>query len=207
MHSIAAVARQRNAAGFTLLELLVAIAILAFVSMIAWRGLDSLIGTRARLEPEGDAVRALLTTFGQVERDLAHVTAPSVFALAVAPVRVQITQDGPVLELVRIAPRNDNDATAVQTVFYRVADGALYRQASPPRATFGAIDADKLSNVRLLSDVKSLRIRIWRDQAGWVEPGNEPPATPGIAAAAPPGVEFTVELTDGRVFRRVVLVG
>ncbi|HKO67401.1 MAG TPA: prepilin-type N-terminal cleavage/methylation domain-containing protein, partial [Burkholderiaceae bacterium] len=32
--------------GFTLLELLVAITVLSIVSMIAWRGLDSLVATR-----------------------------------------------------------------------------------------------------------------------------------------------------------------
>ena len=35
--------------GFTLLELLVAITVLSIVSMIAWRGLDSLVATRERL--------------------------------------------------------------------------------------------------------------------------------------------------------------
>ena len=52
--------------GFTLLELLVAITVLSIVSMIAWRGLDSLVATRERLEPEVDDVRSLLTTFGQM---------------------------------------------------------------------------------------------------------------------------------------------
>src|SRR5262249_27202476 len=59
-------------AGFTLLELLIAISVLATVSMIAWRGLDTLVSTRARLEPEGEQVRALLTAFGQLDRDLAQ---------------------------------------------------------------------------------------------------------------------------------------
>ena len=44
--------------GFTLLELLVAITVLSIVSVIAWRGLDSLVMTRERLEPEADDVRA-----------------------------------------------------------------------------------------------------------------------------------------------------
>ena len=37
---------RRAATGFTLLELLIAITVLAFVSMIAWRGLDALLKTR-----------------------------------------------------------------------------------------------------------------------------------------------------------------
>ena len=193
--------------GFTLLELLVAIAILAFVSIIAWRGLDSLVNTRARLEPEGEAVRALLTVFGQVERDLAQTAPPSFFALAVPAVRVRQGADGQVLELVRIAPQGEAEATSVQIVFYRVSDGALWRQSSPPSRAFGAVDVGKLSNVKLLGEVKSLRVRLWRDQLGWVEPGADaaPPA-PG-APQMPPGLEFTIERNDGKVYRRVVLVG
>jgi prepilin-type N-terminal cleavage/methylation domain-containing protein len=42
----------RNARrGFTLLELLVAISVLAIVSMISWRGLDSLLSIRERWSP------------------------------------------------------------------------------------------------------------------------------------------------------------
>jgi general secretion pathway protein J len=201
------IALPRRLRGFTLLELLVAIAILAFVSIIAWRGLDSLVNTRARLEPEGDAVRALLTVFGQVERDLAHTANPAFFALSVPAVRVRPSADGPVLELVRIAPHADNEATSVQVVFYRVTDGALWRQSSPPARAFAAVDSDKLSNVKLLADVKALRVRVWRDQQGWIEYGADAGGAPGAVAAMPPGLEFTIERNDGKVYRRVVLVG
>lgn len=190
-----------------------AITILAFVSIIAWRGLDSLVNTRARLEPEGEAVRALLTVFGQVERDLANTVSPSFFALSVPALRVQQGGDGQVLELARIAPRSEGEATSVQIVFYRVTDGILWRQSSPPTRAFGAVDTDKLSNVKLLGEVKSLRVRLWRDQSGWVDAGTAAavaaPTTPGAtgAPAMPPGIEFTIERNDGKVYRRVVLVG
>lgn len=197
---------RRAVRGFTLLELLVAITILSIVSIIAWRGLDSLVNTRARLDPEGEAVRALLTVFSQVERDLAHTAMPSLFALSVPAVRVQQGADSQVLELVRIAPRSEGEATAVQIVVYRVTDGALWRQSSPPSKAFGAVDSDKFSNVKLLGDVKSLRVRLWRDQQGWTEVGADFEAAPGPPAMAP-GLEFTIERNDGKVYRRVVLVG
>ncbi|HXF47037.1 MAG TPA: prepilin-type N-terminal cleavage/methylation domain-containing protein, partial [Burkholderiaceae bacterium] len=72
--------QHRPAAGFTLLELLVAISVLAVVSLIAWRGLDTLVATRARLAPEAEDVRALLTAFGQLERDVARTINPQLFA-------------------------------------------------------------------------------------------------------------------------------
>lgn len=201
--------------GFTLLELLVAISVLAIVSMIAWRGLDSLISTRERLEPEGDEVRALLTAFGQLERDLAQVTTPAVFGLTSSPVLVRPSVDGPVLEILRIAPTTVVAPTSVQTVFWRVADGALLRQVSPPRRSFEPGENEQLASVPLLGNVRAIRLRLWRDVA-WVDPlaagaaeppPTLPPGTPGLLVPVPQGVELTVERTDGRIFRRVLLVG
>ena len=82
-----------------MLELLVAITVLSIVSMIAWRGLDSLVSTRERLEPEVDDVRSLLTTFGQMERDLTQVTNPTFLGLATSPLNIGVADGGQVIEL------------------------------------------------------------------------------------------------------------
>lgn len=194
--------------GFTLLELLVAITVLSIVSLIAWRGLDSLVNTRARLDPAGDEVRALLTVFGQVERDLAHVARPTLFALTEPALRVAIDSEGQSLELTRMAPTHQRDVTALQTVIYRVTDGALWRQSTAPTQMLGSPEADKRSNVKLLGDVKALRIRLWQTRVGWTDPASadEAPPAPGAPALAP-GLEFTIERSNGAVYRRVVLVG
>jgi len=201
--------------GFTLLELLVAVSVLAIVSIIAWRGLDSLIATRERLDPEAAEVRALLTTFGQLERDLAQVTMPALFGLNTSPVQVRASSAGPVLEILRIAPTTVVAPTSVQTVYWRVADGALLRQVSAPRRSVEPGDNEPMSSAPLLADVRSIRVRLWRD-LNWVDPlaqaGAEPPLTlppgvPGQFVPVPQGVELTVERSDGRTFRRVLLVG
>ncbi|GAB4478194.1 MAG: prepilin-type N-terminal cleavage/methylation domain-containing protein [Burkholderiaceae bacterium] len=193
--------------GFTLLELLIAISVLSLVSIIAWRGLDTLVATRERLAPEGDDVRALLTAFGQLERDAAHVVNPTLFALATNPVQVRLATSGQVLEIVRIAPPDGSGALAVQQVFYRVDDGALLRQATPATRALAPVDAAQLSNVRLLGAVASLRVRLWQPGVGWVaadQPGSPAPAQ---AAVPPQGIEVSIERSDGKTYRRVLLVG
>lgn len=203
--------------GFTLLELLVAIGVLAITSMIAWRGLDSLLATRERLEPEGDEVRAMLTAFGQMERDLAQITVPALFNLRSSPVRVRASVDGPVLEILRIAPATATAAEpiSVQTVFWRVADGSLLRQVSPPRRSFESGSTEELASARLLPGIRSMRVRVWRDEA-WEDPlapgaANPPDELPVGASLTqlrvPQGVELVVERSDGRSYRRVLLVG
>jgi general secretion pathway protein J len=101
--------------GFTLIELLVAITVLSIVALIAWRGLDSLVSTRERLEPEADEVRALLTVFGQMERDIGQVPNPAFLGLASSPVNVRMADGVEMLELARVAPVVPDRATEVQT--------------------------------------------------------------------------------------------
>lgn len=193
--------------GFTLLELLIAISVLSLVSIIAWRGLDTLVATRERLVSEGDDVRALLATFGQLERDLAHVANPMLFALPGNPVNVRPTGDGPVLEILRIAPPDETGALALQRVFYRVGNSALLRQATPATRALGPIDAAQVSTVELLAGVRSLRVRLWQpDPGGWRTPMGTADAA-GQPMAPPPGVEIVVERADGKTYRRVLLVG
>ena len=215
------------ARGFTLLELLVAITVLAVVSMIAWRGLDSLVSTRERLEPEVDEVRSLLTTFGQMERDLTQVPNPAFLGLATSPLNIRIVDGDQLIELARVAGTSLDRATEVQTVFYRIVDGTLVRQATPPLPAFDRVNVENFETARLLNNVRSMSVRVWQTPTGWVSPfaseaGTVPqtPAVPGTPAAvpgtpaaappaptAPPGIEVTLSRTDGKIFRRVFLVG
>ena len=196
--------------GFTLLELLVAITVLSIVSMIAWRGLDSLVATRERLEPEVDDVRSLLTAFGQMERDLTQVTNPAFLGLATSPLNIGIADGGQVIEVARVASPVADRATEVQTVFYRVVDGSLVRQATPPLPAFDRANAENFETARLMGNIQSISVRVWQVPTGWVSPfnpdasGTQPTAR---TLAAPPGIEVTLLRTDGKQFRRVFLVG
>jgi general secretion pathway protein J len=199
--------------GFTLLELLVAISVLSVVSVIAWRGLDSLVATRERLEPEVDETRAMLVAFGQMERDLSQVVNPDFLGLASSPLNVRPADGAMMIEVARVAAAVPDRATEVQTVYYRVVDGTLVRQATPPLPYFQPSNSEAIESARLMGNVLSMDVRVWRTGVGWTPPGEstEGTAAPGVPAPAgrnqpAPGIEVPLTRTDGRTYRRVFLV-
>ena len=198
--------------GFTLLELLVAITVLSIVSVIAWRGLDSLVTTRERLEPEVDDVRAMLIAFGQMERDLTQVVNPAFLGLATSPLNVRPADGAWMIELARVAPAAPDRPTEVQTVYYRVIENTLVRQATPALPGFDRARPDQFENARLLNRIQSMDIRLWQPGVGWTPPGDRvdaappPGLPPGARNIVAPGVEVTLTRSDGRSYRRIFLV-
>ena len=63
--------------GLTLIELLVAIGILAFIAVLGWRGLETLIRTRSSLDQELEQTRNLQIIFAQLQNDCAHIVSAS----------------------------------------------------------------------------------------------------------------------------------
>jgi general secretion pathway protein J len=186
--------------GFTLVELLVAISIMSIVAIIAWRGLSALIATRDRLGPEADDVRALLTVFGQMDRDLAHAVNPVLVPSGGSPVSVQTVDGSPALQILRFAEPLADGGSAVQQVSYAVVDGALMRQCSAAVRSVQIAATATPSTVRLITGVASMQVRVWRVNEGWVVPAPNDPLRP-------PGVEVVINRSDGTSLRRVLLVG
>ena len=58
-------------AGFTLIEVLVAITLMALVSIIAWRGLENVSSQQRRLTEDADENDTVIRMLGQFERDVA----------------------------------------------------------------------------------------------------------------------------------------
>jgi general secretion pathway protein J len=195
--------RCRRRGGFTLLELLVAITVLSLVSLIAWRGLDSLVHTRERLQPEAEEVRELLIAFGQIERDLAQVVNTAFVPIPTAPVVFRGGTPAS-FEMIRLAPATEGSPSALQLVIYEVRDGRLLRLSSAPMLMLDTAPGTELVETVLLADVQALQVRIWQPGRGWAPP--EAAASPN-PRATPPGLELIVERADGRQYRRVLLVG
>jgi type II secretion system protein J len=194
----------RLTSGFTLVEMLVAIALLGLLGVISWRGLDYVAGQRARIDRDTEELSRVLRVLSQLERDIAQRAADSMLPPPSAPgplpsaITVQSAGDGTVaLEIVRIAPRAGGPARA-QRIVYRIADAVLTRAASP--AGTGLPVAPANDAVDLLPGARRLAVRIYSG-GFWSEAGE------GKAGVQPParatGLEVAIEAADGARYVRV----
>jgi general secretion pathway protein J len=180
----------------------VAIALLALVSVLSWRGISSLLATRERLGPQAQALRQDLVALGQLERDLAHVPVGAALnALRGPALRIDGSGGQAMLELLRRVPDPaGGGAQGLARVRYRILEGRLVREASPAQAVFPTGE-EALERNELVEDVSAIEIRLWRNGTGWVA------ALPGPEMAATPGLEFTIVRRDGSRLRRVCALG
>ncbi len=165
--------RPRNAVatrGFTLLEMLVAITLLAVIAVIAWRGLDAMIRGRERLTDHDSRLNTLKLLYGQFQADCEHLSSPAL--LQRSPVELGNGQ----LLMVRDR-RDEGRPTQWQVVAYRLDGNTVVRAASPPADNRSAVQAalialrqpDSGGNLAraLVGDAQSLSARTWIEPGGW----------------------------------------
>ncbi|BBO58953.1 type II secretion system protein J [Mycoavidus sp. B2-EB] len=160
--------RYKYQIGFTLVELLVTMTILALVAILSWRGLDQIVRARDAVTLSMANERALAQFFDQVgidvrqaalERDLGQP------AIVFGAGQLQIVRQ---LNVSGQAPR-------LQVVRYQVPQGRVLRLASPPLATFRQLQAalaveagmEDWSTVELINGVRAVSVRGWVRQLGW----------------------------------------
>ena len=189
--------------GFTLVELLVALAIFAILSAFAYRGLNALLESREALQRESRKWRDVALFVGRIERDLAAVlNRPALGASGTPLAAVSSSIETPAsregLAFTRAgSPLQENALAAPQRIAYRMREGKVERLA------WGGVDAaprDEPVPLAVLSNVSSLAFRFmdprgeWRPT--WGLPGNVEPL--------PAAVEMTVQLASGESIVRLV---
>jgi general secretion pathway protein J len=191
----------RSNRGFTLVELLVALAIFALISGFAYRGLNALLDSREALQKDARKWRDVALFVGRVERDLGAVlarTSISSSGTPLAPVASSLDtpSQGDGLMLTRSgSPLQENALAAPQRVAYRFRDGHV------ERLTWASVDAaprEEPIAVTVLAPAKSLAFRFMDPSGEWRA------VWPGGSAPLPVAVELTVELASGERIVRLV---
>ncbi len=188
--------------GFTLIEVLVALALFSVMSLLAWRGLDAVLQSRAAVEAPGRAALELAAAWTQLEADLqaarvASVVVPAAGSTATIAPAPYITASARQLALLR-APAHC--AGCWQGVVYDVTAGAagaegsgvlrrrttaVYTEANPAQAAVEALAGASASAENpatgatshvLLRNTGTMRIAAWRQSSeglgGWVALGS-----------------------------------
>ncbi|HYD96440.1 MAG TPA: prepilin-type N-terminal cleavage/methylation domain-containing protein [Noviherbaspirillum sp.] len=184
--------------GFTLVELLVAISVLAIVAVLGWRGLDTIIRSRAALNEELEQTRGLQLAFAQMQADCGRIAMKE----DIGGRSMLLAQPGR-LTMVRMVFAENQPARA-QVVSYRIADGVLMRRESVPTRNLRELDAawiealgpsTKAPAVVLHNNVSEMAIRTWAG-GNWRPAGAEPVQKPGGGVEEPTGVEVSLRLRD-----------
>jgi general secretion pathway protein J len=185
--------------GFTLVEALVAIAILALVALLAWRATAAMTDAEERLSVESTRWQRLDALLARFEADLREaIPRPVRHGVQVEPAWLAAPDDSAgntSLTFTRAGPDAlDEPGSGGQRVGYRLRDGrieVLYwpRLDNPPTATPASYAlVDGVARFRVLQLTADDR---WTDR--WPLPG----ATP-----IPRGVRIEIGLADGSVIER-----
>lgn len=221
-------------AGLTLIELLVAISVLAFVAVLGWRGLDGIVRARIGLSTGMEQTRGMQLAFAQMQNDCAHIAGTDLL-----PGRTALAAEQGRLIMVRTAT-SDNQPMRLQVITYRIRDGVLTRRESIATRDLNELnglwlaavnDTDQSPAVALQEGVAAMSMRTWSNAAtGWQIPGPSsaqagapatgtnarmPPGPQGAAAqagqiaqATPTGLEVALQMQDSNVsMLKIFLLG
>jgi general secretion pathway protein J len=207
----------QRSAGFTLIEVLVALLIMSVIAVLGWRGIDSMARSREVAQAASERSLRLGTIVAQFEADLQAVQdTPTVPGLAF---------DGASL---RMSRRTD---AGLQIVVWSLREGVWQRWASPSTTRVAGLQESWLASqqlqgqeaqqIRLLEGATGWQIYFYRggawtnaqssgDLAAAATPAAAASATPGTPPQAsrerlPTGVRLMIELPEGRLTRDVAL--
>ncbi|MEJ2644531.1 MAG: type II secretion system minor pseudopilin GspJ [Gammaproteobacteria bacterium] len=203
--------RRTRAAGFTLLELLVALTIFAVLAVMAYGGLETVLDTRAQVEAKAAHLANLQVVYSRMEQDIQQTVARTIRDSYGDPRPALIGGTGqqPTLEFTRGGWTNPSGElrSTLQRVAYGLEKNQLVRLSW--MVLDRAQDSKPYKQV-MLDGVNEFRVRfldqnnVWQDTwppAGAVGPSGVVNPAAAAGALLPKGVEVTLELEHGRTIR------
>jgi general secretion pathway protein J len=170
--------------GFTLLELVIALAIFALLGLASWGLFDGVVRVQQGTTAHEREFRRLQRAVAVIERDLMQLTGQPV-----------VLRQGQ-LQFQRSHWRNplDQPRSERQTLTYRLDNGVLWRESLGEGSPI-------LQRQKLFDDVRALNWRLFDRRVGW---RGEWPS--GGEGNAPLAVELQVSLGRFDAIRRVLLL-
>lgn len=190
---------QRRPRGFTLVEVLVALLVMAIMAAMAWRGIDALVRSREIAQARLTQTARLQTVLAQWEADLRALQDSH------SPVQA-LAFDGGNLVLTRQAP------AGLQVVVWSLREGSLWRWESPAlRTVQELVDQRQRGLQQLTQRNPALRtldgVTDWQFYCFWGNAwsncqstggnGTTGPARPSTAGATPSGLRIALQFGEG----------
>ncbi|MDR7331040.1 prepilin-type N-terminal cleavage/methylation domain-containing protein [Roseateles asaccharophilus] len=186
--------------GFTLVEVLVALVVMATMAAMAWRGIDALVKSREIAQTRLAQTARLQTVLAQWEVDLRAVQNSH---STVEP----LSFDGGNLVLTRQA------AEGLQVVVWSLREGSLWRWESPPLRTVQDLADQRQRGLQQLAQ-RNPSLRAFDGVAGWQfycfwgnawsncqstgnTPGSNPAGPPAKNTAPPSGLRIAMQFAEG----------
>lgn len=187
--------------GFTLLELLVALSVLALLALLSWRGIDALLRTRQTVEHTSQALLGWQTALAQWQTDLDAWAAAFDEGTDGVP-RWSVAAD--TVRLVRRAPVADHDVSGWTVVAWAATDGGTRwsRWQSPPVADRGQLallwqtapQRVHTEGVRTVA-ISAWVLQVWRDGVWQAATGDAAPAAARLMLTPAPAQPLTGPLS------------
>lgn len=195
-----------RSAGFTLLELLVAISVFAIMSIMAYGGLSQIISNNTIASGALDRMQALQHTMYTLTRDFYQIEERNIRDEYgnTQPYLLSNNLDT-IIEFTRNGRRNPAGLlrSNLQRVAYQLQDNKLIRLSWPQ---LDRAPGTEPYRSELLTDVNEFTVRYQDSKAEWHEQWPPLNTAPGAITARPAAIEISLKLKDWGELKRLYRV-